>query len=86
MQLDMNTTPRFTPQAKGNATTAGSAFNSGQATPSDAANKVSRALPDEEVRLEKVAVIQAALAAGTYSVPAAAVASKMIDAMLGRRR
>jgi anti-sigma28 factor (negative regulator of flagellin synthesis) len=35
------------------------------------------------VRTDKVAGIQAALAAGTYGVPASAVASKMVDAMLG---
>ena len=34
--------------------------------------------------MEKVAEIQQALASGTYNVPAAAVAGKMIDQMLGR--
>jgi anti-sigma28 factor (negative regulator of flagellin synthesis) len=36
------------------------------------------------VRPEKVAGIQAALAAGTYNVPASAVAAKLVDAMLGK--
>jgi negative regulator of flagellin synthesis FlgM len=36
-----------------------------------------------DVRLEKVASIQAALQAGTYGVPAADVAKKMMDSMLG---
>jgi anti-sigma28 factor (negative regulator of flagellin synthesis) len=35
------------------------------------------------VRTDKVAGIQAALAAGSYNVPASAVASKMVDSMLG---
>jgi len=32
--------------------------------------------------MDKVAGIQAALAAGSYSVPAAAVASKVVDSMM----
>jgi anti-sigma28 factor (negative regulator of flagellin synthesis) len=35
--------------------------------------------------MEKVTSIQAALASGTYNVPASAVASKMVDAMMGGR-
>lgn len=35
------------------------------------------------VRLDKVAAVQQALAAGTYSVDAAKVANKVMDAMLG---
>jgi anti-sigma28 factor (negative regulator of flagellin synthesis) len=35
------------------------------------------------VRADKVASVQAAIAAGTYNVPASAVASKVIDSMLG---
>ncbi len=36
----------------------------------------------EGVRTEKVTAVQPALAAGTYNVPASAVASKVMDAML----
>ncbi len=36
-----------------------------------------------EVRMDKVAGIQAALAAGTYKVPTGAVASRVVDSMLG---
>ena len=38
------------------------------------------------VRLEKVAKVRAALSAGSYSVPAEAVAFKMLDAMLAREQ
>lgn len=41
------------------------------------------ALPD--VRAEKVAGVQAALAAGTYNVSSSEVAGKLIDHMLGNR-
>ena len=36
----------------------------------------------EGVRMEKVVAVQAALLAGNYSVPAKAVAAKMLDTML----
>jgi negative regulator of flagellin synthesis FlgM len=38
--------------------------------------------PGTDVRTEKVAAIQAAIQAGTYQVPASAVAQKLIDSML----
>ncbi len=37
----------------------------------------------DDVRTEKVAAIQQAIAAGTYSVPASAVADKLIQHLLG---
>ncbi|MGB9032630.1 MAG: flagellar biosynthesis anti-sigma factor FlgM [Acidobacteriaceae bacterium] len=55
-----------------------------QATLSTAASLAAAAAPDSDVRMEKVAEIQQALASGTYNVPAAAVAGKMIDQLLGR--
>jgi negative regulator of flagellin synthesis FlgM len=36
--------------------------------------------------MDKVASIQAALASGSYNVSASAVASKVVDAMLGTRQ
>jgi negative regulator of flagellin synthesis FlgM len=70
-------------QGKSNGTpAAGNGFETDRATVSDAASEMSQAASDEGVRAEKVAAIQAALAAGTYHVPAAAVASKLVDAML----
>jgi negative regulator of flagellin synthesis FlgM len=69
--------------AKSGATAAGSAMGSDQATFSNAASEVSLTAADAGVRMDKVAGIQAALAAGTYNVPASAVAAKLVDSMLG---
>ena len=55
-----------------------------QATLSSAASAASAVAPDSDVRMEKVAAIQQAVANGTYSVPASEVAGKMIDQMLGK--
>ena len=72
------------PQSKGAGVTVGlSGFDSDRATLSTAGNQVSQSVSGEDVRTDKVAAVQAALAAGTYSVPASAVASKLVDAMLG---
>ena len=60
-----------------------SGLGSDSATFSSAGSEVSLTAADSEVRTDKVTSVQAALAAGTYSVPASAVASKMMDAMLG---
>lgn len=71
------------PQGKSNAGTALSgAFESDRATLSSAANEMSQAVSGEGVRMEKVAAVQSALAAGTYNVPASAVASKLVDVMM----
>lgn len=67
------------PQAKA----ADSSFSSDRATLSSAGSEVAQAAADGGVRTGKVAEIQAALQAGTYSVPASAVAAKMVDTMLG---
>jgi negative regulator of flagellin synthesis FlgM len=55
------------------------------ATVSAAGAGISQPASDSDVRLEKVTAIQQALAAGTYNVPASAVASKIVDSMLGKR-
>jgi len=81
--LGVNPTPPSAPQSKGSAGATGSSFDSDRATLSNAANQVSQAMTDDGVRPEKVAAIQSALAAGTYDVPVSAVASKLVDAMLG---
>ncbi len=55
-----------------------------EATLSTAASAAAQVAPDSDVRMDKVAAIQQALAAGTYNVPALAVADKMISQMLGK--
>ncbi|MGD0548203.1 MAG: flagellar biosynthesis anti-sigma factor FlgM [Terracidiphilus sp.] len=70
-----------TPQPKSSSTT-GSGLGSDRATFSSAGSQVSQTASDSGVRMDKVANIQAALAAGTYNVSAGAIASKLVDSML----
>jgi negative regulator of flagellin synthesis FlgM len=70
------------PQTKTGATAAGGGFSSDRATLSNAGSEVSQTAAEPEARMDKVASVQAALAAGTYNVPASAVASRVVDAML----
>lgn len=67
-------------------TVADSALGSDHATLSTAAAEFSQAAREEDVRPEKVAAVQAALAADTYNVSASEVASKLVDAMLNGRK
>jgi|NGEPerStandDraft_6_1074524.scaffolds.fasta_scaffold189731_1 negative regulator of flagellin synthesis FlgM len=76
-------TPAAPQQAKTSPAVGGNSLGSDRATLSSAGSEVAQTAADGGVRMDKVASIQAALAAGTYSVPASAVASKMVDAMLG---
>ncbi len=62
------------------------ALGSDRATLSSAGSEVSQTAREDGVRTEKVASVQAALAAGTYEVPASAVAIKVVDAMLGGQK
>jgi len=80
--LGVNSTPSSGTQGKGSTAAAGSSFDSDRATFSSAGSEVSQAVSGESIRTDKVAAVQAALAAGTYSVPASAVASKLVDSML----
>jgi negative regulator of flagellin synthesis FlgM len=75
--------PATTTQPKSGSATGGSALSSDQATFSSAGSEVSQTAGDMGVRMDKVAAIQAALAAGTYNVSASDVASKVVDSMLG---
>jgi flagellar biosynthesis anti-sigma factor FlgM len=72
--------------ARNQGAAAGSAFDSDRATLSAAGSEVAQAAADGGVRMDKVASVQAALQAGTYDVPAHAVAAKMVDAMLSGER
>ena len=56
-----------------------------RATVSAAGAGISQTASDADVRWEKVTAIQQALANGSYNVPASAVATKMVDSMLGKR-
>src|ERR1051325_8027239 len=58
------------------------AFSEDEATFSHLGTALNGAAAQEGVRLDRVAAVQGAIAAGTYSVPAAKVADKLIDAML----
>jgi len=74
------------PQARPGSTAGSTDWHTDRATLSNAASEVSQTASEPEVRMDKVASIQAQLAAGTYDVPASAVASKMVEAMLGGGR
>jgi negative regulator of flagellin synthesis FlgM len=58
------------------------ALGSDSATLSSAGSEVSLTASDSSVRTDKVVSVQAALASGTYDVPASAVATKVVDSML----
>ena len=64
------------------AAKAGDSFDADRVTMSAAANEVSQVLTGEGVRTEKVAAVRSALEAGTYSVPASALAAKLVETML----
>jgi negative regulator of flagellin synthesis FlgM len=72
-----------TTQPKTTSGGSSSALTSDHATFSNAGSEVAQTASDSDVRMDKVASIQSALASGTYNVPASAVASKMVDVMLG---
>lgn len=78
--------PAATParaQGSRDAAATAPASSADSATVSSAGASVSEAVQSTEARMDKVAAVQAALKAGTYNVPASAVASKVVDSMLG---
>lgn len=81
--LGISTTTAATPDTRSSATSAGSALGSDSVTFSSTANEVAQSASTDGVRMDKVASIQSALAAGTYNVSASLLASKMVDSMLG---
>jgi len=70
--------------SRANAQTGVTAPGSDRATVSSAGSEVSQSAATDGVRMEKVAAVKAALESGSYEVPALAVASKIVDAMLSR--
>ena len=69
--------------AAGKRTGASAGVGTDETTLSAAGSAAAQTAPDSDVRMEKVAAVQKALAAGTYNVPSSDVADKMIDTMLG---
>jgi len=82
--LGLNATDLAASRAK-NQNTSASALDTDHATLSSTASEMAQAAGQDGVRMEKVTEIKAALADGTYSVPASAVASKIVDSMLGEK-
>ena len=76
-------TPAAAQQTKSGAAVGGSGLGTDQATLSSAGSEVSQTATDSGVRMDKVAEIQTALRSGSYNVSAEAVASKVVDSMLG---
>ena len=74
--------PASAQRMRGGSTAVQSALAGDRATLSGAGTEVSLGAADEGVRAGKVAEVKAAIAAGMYRVPASAVASKLVDAML----
>jgi flagellar biosynthesis anti-sigma factor FlgM len=70
-------------EVRGGGSVGGSGLGSDSATLSSAASQAAQSSGDDGVRMDKVSTVQAALAAGTYNIPASAVASKLVDSMLG---
>ena len=84
--LGVNSAPSSAAQDKKSAETTAGSLDTDRATLSSAASEISQAVSGEGVRTDKVAAVQSALASGTYSVPASAVASRVIDSMLAGGR
>lgn len=69
-------------RSESNASGAAPGITGDHTTLSAAATEVSISSSSPDVRMDKVTAVQSALAAGTYDVPASAVAGKIVDAML----
>jgi len=77
--FEVQTVPSAVPA---NASVSSDTQNTDKAQLSTAASQLARSATASDVRLEKVASVQSALQAGTYSVPASAVAQKVISSLL----
>jgi negative regulator of flagellin synthesis FlgM len=83
--LGVTTPAPAAPQPRSNPSVGGG-LGSDQATFSSAGSEVSQTGAEPGVRTDKVASVQAALAAGTYNVAPSAVASKVVDSMMGEEQ
>lgn len=77
-----STAPAQEQKAKNGLAAGAKPLGGDRATLSSAGTEVSHAVAESGVRADKVTAVKAALAAGTYNVPASAVAGKVVDAML----
>ena len=83
--LGVPSTPASQSQAvRKDAPSPADSLETDRATLSSAGSSVAQAASESDVRSAKVAAVQASLAAGTYDVPASAVASRVVESMLGR--
>jgi flagellar biosynthesis anti-sigma factor FlgM len=82
LQVSQSQTAATDPAKKIGANAPAETLNVDKAELSAAASKAAQSSSDSDVRLDKVASIRNALQAGTYSVPASAVAQKVVDSML----
>lgn len=80
--LGVNTTEAASTGARSSTAATTTVGGRDSAQVSSAGSQVSQLAAADTARPEKVAAVQAALAAGTYNVSASAVASKLVDAML----
>ena len=81
LEVSSTTPKQVTPLTK-QPTSIPSPLKGDSATLSDAGSEISQGAALPEMRTEKVSAIQAAIASGTYHVPASAVAAKVVDSML----
>lgn len=75
-----------TAEVQGRPPAVESEFDGDQATFGATGSELARMAADGDVRMEKVVTIQAALEAGTYTVPAKMVAAKLLDAIFAGER
>ena len=77
-------TDATTNQGTGATASAGAAQRTDQASVSSAGGLAAQLSTSPDVRTEKVAQLRAAIASGTYNVPASAVADKLVSHLLGQ--
>jgi flagellar biosynthesis anti-sigma factor FlgM len=84
--IDVTVPATLATQANAAIASGPSALSSESAALSSAGSAASLTAADSDVRMDKVEAIRTALASGSYNVPAPAVASKLVDAMMSVRQ